>query len=110
MGANEATTPNLQHQLEQHALAYLAIHQYSKNVKLLQLHQQLKFDQMPPDCFDPGDPAAEVIGFVISYCEQQLGNDRGQYYIPSNTEVSLFRVGLLYHKYSGLVTSGHIQL
>lgn len=84
---DEATASELHQQLLKHALAFATAHQYSANPKLLELHQSMRFDQMPPDSFSDIDPAAEVIGLIVTYSDPQYGGERGRYYIPSNSEV-----------------------
>ena len=84
---NEVTTSDLQQQMLKHALAFATGVQYSKNPDLLQQHQAIRFDQLPPDRFDQDDPGKEVAGLLVSYEDNNSCPQRGHYYTPTNNQV-----------------------
>ena len=83
----EVSTSELQQQMLKHALAFATGIQYSKNPDLLQHHQAVRFDQIPPDSFDENDPAKNVVGLVVTYQENGQCPQRGFYYNPTNAKV-----------------------
>ena len=83
-----ATAPELQEKMQKHALAYAEGIQYAKNPKLLDHHQELRFDPLPPDISSPDNPAQEVVGFMVSHDPRFVSAQAGHYYLPTNAKVN----------------------
>ena len=86
--ANDASASELQEQMQKHALAYAEGTQYAKNPTLLDLHQSLRFDPLPPDSSTSDNPAQEVVGFLVTHDPNHVSPQAGHYYVPTNAKVN----------------------